>query len=298
MNENPLKYKLMLLATMIVFGTIGVFRRYLPFGSGFIAMSRGFIGMTSLLLIMILLRKKLSLSGIKKNAVLLLISGILMGLDWILLFEAYNHTTVAVATLCYYMAPMFVILLSPFVFKENFTRKNLLSTVLAFLGMILVSGILNTRGSSVSLKGGVFGVIAAVFYAGVIVLSKKMKNLPAMDKVVVQLGIAAAILLPYVMIKEGVDRSAFTPVSVLTLLFVGLINTGISYAVYFHSLEHLPTQTVALFSYIDPIVAVLCSVLILSERIGLTELLGMSFIITGTLLNELSFKKCQSDILS
>lgn len=291
MTEKTMKYKLILFITMTVFGTIGVFRRYLPFESGFIAMSRGFVGMLSLLAIMFFMKKKIAFQEIKKNAFLLLISGSLMGLGWILLFEAYNHTTVAVATLCYYMAPIFVILVSPLVLKEKFTLKKLICIFMAFVGMVLVSGILNTGHQTVNLKGVLFGLISAAFYAAVVVIGKAMKNLPAFDKVFVQLGVAAIILLPYVLIKEDINSSLFNFTSVITLLIVGIVNTGICYALYFYALEHLPAQTVAIFSYIDPLVAVLCSIFILSEKIGSFETIGMFLIIMATLSSEVSFNK-------
>lgn len=291
MTDKPVKFKLILFITMVIFGTIGVFRRYLPFESGFIAMSRGLIGMLSLLFIMFILKRKIAFQAIKENALLLLLSGSLMGFGWILLFEAYNNTTVAVATLCYYMAPIFVIVASPFLFHETFTLKKLICVGLAFIGMILVSGILHADRQSLNLKGAFLGLIAAVFYASIVVLSKKMKNLPAFDKVFVQLGIAAVILFPYVMIKEGIDPALFTPSSISILLFVGVVNTGVSYAMYFYALEHLPAQTVALFSYIDPFVAVLCSVFLLSEKIGGIEIIGMLLILFGTFANEISLKK-------
>ena len=60
-----------------------------------------------------------------RTKLLLILSGALIGFNWILLFEAYNYTTVATATLCYYMQPTIVILLSPLFFRERLTAKKL-----------------------------------------------------------------------------------------------------------------------------------------------------------------------------
>jgi len=92
--------------SMFIFGTIGIFRRYLPLPSSLVAMVRGAIGMAFLLAVMALIRRKLDVAAIRKNFLRLCLSGACLGINWILLFEAYNYTSVATATLCYYLAPM------------------------------------------------------------------------------------------------------------------------------------------------------------------------------------------------
>ena len=106
-------------------------------------MARGYMGALFLILVVLLKKEKVNWESIKKNLLLLIISGGLIGFNWILLFESYQYTTVATATLCYYMAPIFVILVSPFFFKEKLTGKKAICVAIALLGMILVSGILD-----------------------------------------------------------------------------------------------------------------------------------------------------------
>ena len=136
---NLNKDRLMLAGSMLIFGTIGIFRRFIPLGSAALAMARGFIGMLSLLALMAVRKERLSRAAIRSNARMLLLSGVLLGLNWILLFEAYNYTSVAVATLCYYMAPIIVMLLSPLLLKERLTARKLLCNAAALGGMAFVS---------------------------------------------------------------------------------------------------------------------------------------------------------------
>lgn len=288
---NLNKDRLMLAGSMLIFGTIGIFRRYIPLGSAALAMARGFIGMLSLLALMAVRKERISRAAINSNARMLLLSGVLLGLNWILLFEAYNYTSVAVATLCYYMAPIIVMLLSPLLLKERLTARKLICTAAALAGMAFVSGVFGAERTSSDFKGVAFGLSAALFYAGVILCGKKIKNIPVYDKTVCQLGTAAFVLLPYVLISGNVLQGAVTPLGIVMVLAVGFIHTGLAYAMYFGSMGALSAQTVALYGYIDPVVAVVLSALLLSEKLGAAELLGAALILCATAVSELPEKK-------
>ena len=125
--------KLRMTAAMFIFGTIGLFVRWIPMPSSVIALARGLIGTIFLLAVIAIKKESLSRTSIQKNFRWLLISGILLGFNWILLFESYNYTSVAVSTLCYYMAPILIILISPLALQERLTMRKLLC-VLASLG--------------------------------------------------------------------------------------------------------------------------------------------------------------------
>lgn len=207
-----------------------------------------------------------------------------MGINWILLFEAYRYTTVAVATLCYYMEPIFVILASAIWLKEELTRKKILCSAAAMTGMVLVSGVLQTETFDLpGLKGVILGLCAGILYASVILLNKQLKKIEAYDKTVIQLAAAAAVLLPYTLASEKINGVSFTPLTILMLLIVGIVHTGIAYALCFGSMGSLKAQTIALFSYVDPVVAVILSVLLLGEKISLSGIVGAVLILGSTM---------------
>ena len=277
-----------LIGAVVIFGTIGIFRRFIPLSSAMLAMVRGLVGVLFLLLIMAIIRKRPDGHAIRRNLALLLISGALIGFNWILLFEAYNYTSVATGTLCYYMAPVFVVFASPFVLRERLTWRRLLFSLVALIGMVLVSDILRVGFSDLSeLKGVFLGLGAAVLYATVILLNKKLKDISAYDRTVVQLSAAFAVLVPYVFFTEDVTAISPTPLSIILLLVVGIIHTGLAYALYFASMDKLPAQTVALYSYIDPILAVLLSALFLKESMSIGGVIGAILIIGATMASEL-----------
>ncbi len=281
-----------LLGSMIIFGTVGIFRRYIPYSSGLIAMARGLVGVLFLLLLLLIKKRRVSFASVKKNLPILLISGALIGFNWILLFEAYEYTSVATATLCYYMAPVFVIAVSPIFLGERMTLKKTVAALVALFGMVLVSDILSVGvGGLKEIRGILLGLGAAILYASVIVLNKRLKDISAYDRTILQLGAAFAVLLPYVLITEKVTEIKLTLTPVLLLLLVGVVHTGISYALYFSSMEKLPAQTVAIFSYLDPILAVLLSAVILHEKMSILGAIGAVLILGATLICELPSRK-------
>ena len=283
------KSKLMFLLAMFIFGTIGIFRRYIPLPSGTIAMCRGFIGVAFLIVAMLVLRKKFSKTAIKANLPVLCISGALIGFNWIFLFEAYNYTTVATATLCYYMAPVFVILMAPIVLKEKLTGKKLACAMVALGGMVLVSGVLEVGVSSLSeIKGILFGLAAGLLYGNIMLLNKKLHDIEGYDKSLVQLFMAALVLVPYVWLVEwdAVSAVTWTPLIVIMTLVVGVIHTGFAYTIYFGAMGGMRAQTIALYSYLDPIIAVILSAVLLHENLSIAGWIGAILIIGATMISE------------
>ena len=287
-NQNISKANMAFVLSMVIFGTIGIFRRYIPLPSGLIAFSRGLIGMLFLLAFVTLRGIRLSKENIRHNGWKLLLSGAFLGFNWILLFEAYRYTSVAVATLCYYMAPILVVLVSPLLFGESLGGRKLLCVVVALVGMVLVSGVVDSGfGGGDNLKGVLLGLGAAVLYASVVLMNKKITGISSYEKTIVQLGTAAAVILPYTLLTETVDPQAWTLRAVLCLVLVGIVHTGVAYALYFGAVSDMKAQTAALFSYLDPVVAILLSALLLGEPMTLAVGIGAVLVLGAALLCEM-----------
>lgn len=284
--------KLQLISAMVIFGTIGIFRRYIPMSSSVIAMTRGLIGTIVLLLVIAIQKKEFSFEPIRKNLLYLVFSGAFIGINWILLFESYRYTSVATATLCYYMAPIFVIVASPFVLKEKLPLPKIACVVVALIGMVFVSGVLNTEFSGAAeFKGVLFGLGAAAFYATVILLNKKIHDISAYEKTVMQLAAATIVVLPYVLITENVAAIELSPFIIGMMIVVGVVHTGLAYTLYFGSMKDLKAQTVALFSYIDPIVAIILSAVILKEAIDVMTIIGAVLVLGSTIVSDMMDSK-------
>lgn len=285
-NENHARLKI--ITAMFLYGTIGIFVRNISLPSSVIALVRGIIGVAFILLFMRIRKIRISLADIKANLLLLCLSGAAIGVNWIFLFEAYHYTTVALATLCYYFSPIFIIIVSPFFLKERLTLKKSCCVLAALLGMALISGVFEPAGvSALHAKGIALGIGAAALYAFVVILNKKLHNISAYDRTVVQLGTAAVVLLPYTLLTEKVSELSVSALGICLLLIVGVLHTGVAYTLYFSSLRDLKAQTAAILSYIDPIVAIILSAVLLKEQMTLLSVLGAVLILGATLVSEL-----------
>ena len=282
--KNP---RFLNITAMAVFGTIALFVRNISLPSGEIALYRAVLA--SILISMYLLgsRQKIPFGKIKKELPLLVFSGIAMGFNWILLFEAYKYTTVSVATLSYYFAPVLVTIACPILFREKMTKKQILCFIMSTLGIVLITGIGDMSSGSNHLLGIMFGLGAAVLYAIVVLINKFIKNVDGIHRTFLQFLAAIVILIPYVMATGGIHLASLNGIGWGCLLVVGLIHTGIAYCMYFTSLKDLSGQKAAILSYIDPLVAVLLSVTLLGEPMTGMQILGGGLILGFTLWNEL-----------
>ncbi|MDD6409657.1 MAG: DMT family transporter [Oscillibacter sp.] len=277
-----------LIFSVSVFGTIGIFVRWIGLPSSVIALVRGAVGAAFLLLLAHFRHAPIDRAALRRRWQLLLLSAAMMSFNWITLFEAYRYTTVATATLCYYMAPIFVTLISPVLLKERLTARKLLCVFLALAGMVFVSGVPQSGlpGPSEA-KGILLALCSAALYAGVILINKYLAGVPAYDRTLLQLACAAAVMIPYILLTEDLSAMSVTPLGAVLLLIVAVFHTGWCYALYFGSMTVLSAQTVALFSYIDPIVAILLSALLLREPLGWSGILGAALVLGSTLVSEL-----------
>ena len=283
--KQSLRSRMMLVASMAIFGTLAPFVRNIAVSSGELALYRAVMAAVMVGGFLLLTKQKITIRGAEKELLLLLISGGAMGFNWILLFEAYKYTTVSVATLSYYFAPVIVTALCPLLFREKLTRTQLLCFVGSTAGLVLVINVGGLAGGR-DFIGVLFGLGAACFYATVILLNKFIKGVAGLQRTFWQFVAAILVLTPYVLATGGVTLGALNATGWGCLLVVGIVHTGVAYCLYFSSLKALPGQTAAILSYIDPLVAVLISVLILGESITALQLLGGAMILGFTLWNE------------
>lgn len=287
-----MKAKISMIVSMVVFGTIGIFVELISLPSGIVASFRGISGAFVILLMMLLKKHTPDLAVIKKKLWLLLLSGVAIGFNWILLFEAYGYTGIPVATVCYYTAPVIVMVLSPIILKEKLKPKQVVCIISALLGIVAVSGVL--QGATSKLSGVLLGLGAAVLYASVVLMNKFMGEVHSYEKTAIQLIVAGLVVLPYAILKW--ENATFNTSSVLLLVVVGVVHTGFAYLLYFDSIKKLKGQTVAIFSYIDPASAIVLSAVIFMQIPKGYEIIGALLILGGAFFSEVNFHKSKKVI--
>lgn len=287
--------RLMLISSMVIFGTVGLFKRFIPVSSGELALYRAILGSLLLGGVLLVTRQRIPLRTIRRQLPLLLLSGAAMGVNWILLFEAYENTSIALGTISYYFAPVIVMAACPLLFREKMTGRQIICFLLSVLGMVLITCLgapEEAAGERNDLLGILLGLGAAVFYATVMLLNKFIRGVEGLHRTLLQFLAAIVTLLPYVALTGGMSLSGMDAKGWLCLLVVGLVHTGLAYVMYFPSLKELPGQKAAILSYIDPLVAVLISAFVLQEApLTWGQLIGAVLLLGATLWNELTPKE-------
>lgn len=285
MNHTS-KARIQFILSMAIFGTIALFTRHIAVSSGELALYRAIMAAILIGIYLPVTGQRISISDIKSALPWLFLSGAAMGINWILLFEAYKYTSVSVATLSYYFAPVIVTVASPLLFHEKLTKKQLLCFTMSTLGLVLIIDIQSIADGTANPTGIFLGLGAAAFYATVIILNKFIRTVSGLHRTLFQFIAAIVILTPYVVFTGGMHLSVLDMSGWLCLLIVGVLHTGITYCMYFSSLKNLKGQEVSILSYIDPLIAVLVSVLFLKEPFRLSQLIGGTMILGFTLWNE------------
>lgn len=283
--------RLMLVLSMVSFGTLAPFVRNISVSSGELALYRAVLAALLIGTFLLMTKQTGFVHFPKKERYLLLLSGVAMGFNWILLFEAYKDTTVAIATLSYYFAPVIVTLVCPLLFHEKLSRKQILCFVMSTLGLSLVIGITDLGRGGNDARGIAFGLGAAVLYATVILINKFIRGVTGIHRTFLQFLAAILVLIPYVLCTSGVNLEKLNAAGWGSLLIVGFVHTGITYCLYFTALKDLSGQEAAILSYMDPLVAVLMGVLVLKEPLSWQQLTGGLLILGFTLVNELDTGK-------
>ena len=269
---------------LLLFGSNGIVASYIDLSSYEIVLLRTLIGSLLLIAIFFLTREKLTFYRHKRQFACLTLSGVAMGASWVFLYEAYSQIGVSLASLTYYCGPVIVMMLSPILFKEKLTKTKIISFVAVLIGIFLVNG---TAFSNDKNMWGIFcGLMSALCYSFMVIFNKKAKNITGLENSLLQLFISFITVAIFILIKQGYNIQ-IPQSSIIPILILGLINTGIGCYFYFSSIGRLPVQTVAICGYLEPLSAVIFSVIFLKEIMLPIQVIGAILIIGGAIYGEL-----------
>lgn len=286
-----MKSNIQFIISMVIFGTIGLVVRNIDLTSSERALLSSLIGCLFLTILFFIMKKKFSWHLVKLNASILIFSSIALAGNWVFLYQSYDHTSIANATLGYYFAPVFVMLLSPFVLKEPLSIRKIACVTVAVIGLVFIVGDGLSASKTDDLLGLFYGLIAAAFYAALLLLNKFIKAIEKLELTIFQLGITALLLMPYVFLSSGFGIFHVASSSIPFIFILGIFNTGIGFWLFFSGMENLKGQSIAMLSYVDPFVAILISALILQEHMTMLQMLGGALLLASTFVSEIKSRK-------
>lgn len=277
------------------FGTVGLFTHFIPLSSAAIVFYRALLGGAFIVVMMKLSGIDIDIKSMRDNLIVLIFTGFFMALNWVLQFEAFKVSSVAIGTVCYNMMPIFLLIIASFMFNEKITLKSGLCILIATIGVILVSNVVNVGIKSNEVLGCVYGILGAIFYALIVTFNRKLSQIKTHDKVIFQFAFSALIMAIYVgliekksfFIDSNLPRNEIV-IGVVCMLILSFLHTGFCYVHYFNAVSRLKAETVAILTYIDPVVALFLSYFVLRENMTALQFLGAVLILGSTLFNELS----------
>lgn len=280
--ENSKSY-IKFIISLLIFGSNGLVASLISLSSNEIVFLRTFIGGIFLLAILLYQKKPLASLKNKRHFFFVVMSGVSMGISWLFLYEAYKCTGVSLATLIYYCGPVFVMILSPVLFKESFTTAKVFGFAAVLLGMLCVN--INSLAGEGFSKGILFSLLGAVFFALMTVLNKEGFSITGIENSAISILASCATAAVFTAVRYGISFE-IPAGSIAPIIFIGLINTGLGCYLYFSSMSSLPAQTVSVSGYLEPLSALVFSALFLHETLLPLQLLGAFLIIGGAAFGE------------
>ncbi len=278
--------RIMFLTAVFIYGTIGPFVRFVDAPSEVVVLVRGLLGTLTIAIALLVRGRPLDAGAIRRNLPWMVGTGICLGLNWVFLFAAYQYTSIAVASVFNYTAPLIIVLLAPIVFSECVSVLKFACVAAAMVGVVLVSGVVGSGSDAFDPLGVGLGVLSALGFVGIVICNRMVDEVDSLERVLIQLGVAALVALVYVVLRHGGVPWPHDARSWAIMAMLGVIHTGLAYILWFGAQAHLPLQEIALLGYVEPVMNVLLSALVLGEPLTALGYVGASLVLGAAAASE------------
>ncbi|MGB1237356.1 MAG: DMT family transporter [Pseudomonadales bacterium] len=260
-------------AAMLISASIGLVVSQLTLGAIEIVFFRCAIGAICLLAYVLLFERRgwcLDPSELRYT----LIAAVFLVFNWVFLFSAFKATSITVAVSIYYLAPIFITLYGMLVLKEGTSAMKIATIALAFAGALLVSGLADRQALALSVSGALYALLAALLYAGLVILAKNIKRAKPAHTALLQTVTGTLILLLFI----DLSWQQLLTLNWSALLLIGAVHTAAMYILFFYGVANSPVSLVALLGFIDPMIAVLLDFTLLDASLSWQQWLGAGLI--------------------
>lgn len=212
-----------------------------------------------------------------RQFILVCLGGVALILNWVLLFSAYKHSSIAIATVVYHVQPFMLVGLGVLFFAERLSAAKVGWLLLAFAGLMLI---VSAKGGGQAagadyLLGVGLALASAFFYAVAAAITKRLKDLPAHLIVLIQMVVGVLVLAPFVdFARVDMIEGAWT-----YLIIIGVVHTGLMSTLLYSAIQKIPTALIGALSFIYPIVAILVDWIAFAHPLGALQVIGASAIL-------------------
>ena len=280
MNKETIKFTL----SLVLMGTIGVASRFIHLEPYEIPVLRTSIGTIFLLIIFAIKKEKWTIVNHKEDILPIFISGALLGLGWIFLHEGFAKLGVSLTIVLYYVGPAIVMILTPFLYKEEMTNEKIIGFTIVMIGVVFVN--FNMFKEKTNLNNLIYGVLALLTYSGLLISNRYIKSVKGLENTILQLISAFIVVYIYKIFRNGFAIKINVN-DLPYILYLCIVDTGISSHLYYSTLNNLPMQTACILGYVDPLSSLVFSYILLHERLMPIQIVGAMFIMSGVLIAQL-----------
>ena len=215
----------------------------------------------------------------------LVLGGVTLVLNWLALFSAYAHSGIAIATVVYHTQPFFLLLLTSVLQREPFPFARLPWLVLAFAGVMLITGLEHGAGGASMLAGIGLGLLAALLYAVTTLATRRLQAIPPGQIAGLQMVLGVLMLAPL----AHPAAASYGSGTWGALLALGLVHTGVMYTLLYGAFQRLSVVSIATLSFIYPLVAIVIDVMVFGVVLGPLQMAGMALVLLGVVANQLGW---------
>ncbi|PRN79511.1 DMT family transporter [Acinetobacter baumannii] len=215
----------------------------------------------------------------KKELFLMVTSGLLIIFNWVLLFAAFPKTSISLATIVYHVNPFVILFLGALAFHEKLNKNDVLWTIVAFVGLIVIIGLGSASVNSNELVGLGLVLIATTLYSISVLITKKLSNTPPLLIVFIQPRSGPFAMTPFMSVFEN------PPIGQQWLFVVGLgvLHTAFLYYLMYSAIKKIPLNNIAILSFIYPISTIVIDYFFFDHVLTSTQVLGAGLILLGVL---------------
>ena len=275
--------RMKLVFVMVIWGSLGVFTNSIPLSALSLAFLRALIALPILFVVMKMkTTDKVNVSLLKPY----LISGVLLGFGWLTLFYGFKHTNISSAVMIYNMCPVYVMILAPLVLKETISKIQIAVIFASIMGLFLIVG--HNLLEGYGYMGMALSGISGMLYAIIVLINRSIKiRVDNQIATFVQIFTAMLVLLPFVLMDGNIltvlDLDAR---AVIYTILLGILHTGVAYTLFFSLYTHMKSVEIVSYSYLEPLFAILFSVIFVGELLTVPQIIGGILILGSTYVGE------------
>lgn len=287
-KKNSIYGTLLVVAAGVLWGAMGIFvRRLNAYGFSSLQIVASRVTFSTVIMAAVLLIRDRRLFKISLRHIWCFIgTGIcsIAFFSWCY-FTAIELTSLSAAAVMLYTAPIIVMAMSLFLFKEKLTIFKVLAAISAFTGCVLVTGIAGD-GFSVSSIGLLAGAGSAFGYALYSIFGRYAidRGYGSMTITFWTFAFASIGLIPLSRPAEITQKLSAEPSGLLWVILMAIIVTVLPYLLYTAGLNRIESGKASVMASAEPVVATIVGAIAFDEKLTLSVIIGIALVILSIAL--------------